>query len=352
MSVLHLRRDMVVVEEDEQAVEIDKPFPLRTIEADAEIAEVTEVDHEEPQERPRKSFLQVARWWLNAAVVAVALLAYPVAIVMASDVGDGQAVGGVDRTKWTAPWAGAAATLMERHFNGLGWASDAPSWTPMARLTAKPAYQTAMAGAVGEFVTLQNRQAASSGETDPDLSVASRLVSAKSTAIQLRAARDALLNFDRRMRRRSAAPVSSPAQLAEQLALMDAWAAKSQAEVAAAAAVGGGFVDHEATRAVYTAKGRAMAAYVFLDAMNWPDNSKAAEARSAALEAWRAAAQFHPVIVLSGSPDGSLFGNHAASMGFLIAQAQKATADFKAMVAAQPGAPSVLANAAPASVVK
>jgi hypothetical protein len=350
MSVLQLRRDMVVVEE-EAAVEIDKPFPLRTIDAD-EVAEVTEIELDEHEERPRRSLLKAIRWWLNAAIVGMALLAYPAAILTASDVGDGQVGVGVDRTKWTAPWAGAAATLLQRHFDELGWASDAPSWTPMARLTAKPAYQAAMAGAVGEYVALRNAQAASQGEADSDLSVASRLVSATSTAIQLRAARDALLNYDRRMRRRSAAVVSSPTQSADQLALIDKWASKSQTEIAAAAAVGGGFIDQEATRAVYAAKGRAMAAYVFLDAMSWPDSSKAAEARSTALEAWRAAAQFHPMIVLSGSADGSLFGNHAASMGFLIAQAQRATSDFRAAVAAQLAAPSVLANAAPASMVK
>jgi hypothetical protein len=242
---------------------------------------------------------------------------------------------------------------MEEHFNDLGWATDAPSWMPMARLTGKPAYQTAMAGAVGEFVTLVNAQASTSGEVDADLSAAARLISAGSTGIQLRAARDALVNYDRRMRRRSATPVATPAQLAEQLALIDAWAVKSQAEIVASAAVlGGSPIDDEATRAVYSAKGRAMAAYIFLDTMTWPENAKAAEARSVALEAWRAAARFHPLIVLNGSPDGSIFGNHAASMGFLIGQAQKATANFlvAASVPAKPAA--IVADAAPVSVVK
>ena len=354
MSVLQLRRDMVVVEE-EPAVEIDKPFPLRTIDAGEELAEataITEIEHEEVDERPRRSLLQILRWWGNAAIAAVVLLAYPVAIVMGSNVGDDRLAGMVDRTKWTAPWAGGAATLLENHFNGLGWAKDAPSWTPMARLTAKPAFQTAMAGSVGEFLMLQSRHAASSGESDPDLSVASRLVSVNSTAVQLRAARDALVNYDRRMRRRSAAPVVQPAQLIEQLALIDAWATTSQAEVAAAASLGGGFVDQEATRSVYAAKGRAAAAYVFLEAMSWPGASKAAQARTAALEAWRAAAQFHPLIVLNGSPDGSIFGNHAASMGFLVAQAQQATADFSAAIAAEPAPAAISANAAPAGAAK
>jgi hypothetical protein len=45
-----------------------------------------------------------------------------------------------------------------------------------------------------------------------------------------------------------------------------------------------------------------------------------------------------------------LFGNHAASMGFLIAQAQKATDDFKAAlhVPEQPTTSGLAAPAAPA----
>jgi hypothetical protein len=346
---------MVVIEE-ETAVEIETPFPLRTIDADdADVAEVSEIEEEEAiDERPRKSFFQVLRWWFNVAVLVLAILAYPVAILMASDVGDGRIASVVDRTTWTTPWTGAAATLMEKQFNELGWANDAPSWAPIARLTGKPAYQAAIASSVGEFVTLANRQESSSGQGDLDLSAAARLISANSTGIQLRAARDALVNYDRRVRRRSAPAAWSPTQFAEQIALIDAWAMKSQTEIAASAAVlGGSPIDDEATRAVYAAKGRAMAAYAFLDTMTWSESAKATEARAAALEAWKAAAQFHPLFVLNGSPDGSVFGNHPASMGFLISQAQKATADFHASVQVSPHPVSpVAANAVSANVMK
>jgi hypothetical protein len=85
--------------------------------------------------------------------------------------------------------------------------------------------------------------------------------------------------------------------------------------------------------AVYATKGRAIAAYIFLETMHWPEDAAAAAARNAALAAWKSAAEFHPMVVLNGSPDGSLFGNHSTSMGFLLTQAQKATADYKALVA-------------------
>jgi hypothetical protein len=349
MSVLQLRRDMVVVE-DEPVVEIDTPFPLRTI--DAVVTEITEPDND-AEHAPSRSLFGKLRFWFNASIIASIIAIYPTMIVFSSDVGDRNLSGMVDRTGWAAPWAGGAATLMEKHFDQLGWASDAPDWSPMARLTAKPAYQSAMASSIGEFIVLANTQANAIDKGDPDLEAAARLVSQSSNGVQLRAARDALANFDRRLRRRGAAFVFTPPQVGEQLALIDSWAIKSQADIAKTASVlGGSPIDESATVAVYRAKGVAVAAFVFLDAMQWPDSPAAAAARNAALAAWKEAAEFHPMFVLNGSPDGSVFGNHAASMGFLIAQAQKATQDYIAQVAAPQQPAASIANAASPSLLK
>ena len=345
MSVLKLRRDMVVVDEEpvaETVAEIEKPFPLRKIEPeDANIieGELTEPseDHDD-EEHHGKTFFGHVRFWFNAAVIVAAVGAYPAMVVASSDVGD-RDIGVVNRSDWTAPWAGGVSALMERHFNELGWASDAPGWSPMARLTAKPAYQSAMASSLGDFIKLTNAQAAAAGRPDQDLEAASRLVSSASTGIQLQAARDALTNYDRRLRRRDVSSVSTPSEVSEQLGLIASWATVSQEEIAASAkSVGGNPIDEDATRAVYSAKGRAAVAYTILASLQWPETPAAAKAREGALEAWKSAAQFHPLIVLNGDPDGSLFGNHATSMGFLLGQAQKATNDFLATFpqAAQP----------------
>ncbi|HVY87905.1 MAG TPA: hypothetical protein VG942_03505 [Hyphomonadaceae bacterium] len=372
MSVLHLRRDMVVVKKEpdpapDPAVEIEKPFPLRKIEEDpaddvieAEAEEISE-HHDHDEAHPPGGFMRAVRFWFNAALLVAILGAYPTLVVMSSNVGDGNISGMVDRSKWSIPWTGGASTLMEKHFDELGWASDAPSWAPMARLTAKPAFQSAMAGAIGEFVTLENAQANASRQDDPDLAAAARLVSKDSTSVQLRAARDALTSYDRRLHRRAATVATTPAQLAEQLKLVETWAMKSQSEIAAAAATAGNSpIDAATTKAVYAAKGRAMAAYVFLDTMIWPQAPRAAEARAAAMDAWKVAAEFHPMIVLSGKADGSVFGNHAVSMGFLVARAQKATDDFLVTLAtapavspASPAASSAtMASAVPGALAK
>jgi len=265
-------------------------------------------------------------------------------VVLGSDVGDDRIGSNVDRTRWTAPWAGGAASIMEDQFGKLGWAADAPEWAPMGRLTAKPAYQAALAQSIGEYITLMNRHAVALGVSDPDLEAATRLVSINSTGVQVRAARDALVSYDRRLRRKGVATSETSADLAAQLSLIESWAVKSQADVARTSqTLGGSPLDENATVAVYAAKGRAMAAYTFIDTMHWPEDAKSIAARNAALATWKAVASFHPLIVLNGSPDGSLFGNHPSSMGFLLAQAQTATADYLALVGAPPPVVAVTA---------
>ncbi len=365
MSVLQLRRDMVVADppaadagtENTAVVEIDAPFPLRTINVTPDVIEPVDGGGDET---PGESLAVRARGWLRLIAGLVVLGAYPSMVVMSSDVGDRKLASLVDRAQWTAPWAGAAATLMERHYSHLGWAADAADWTPMARLTAKPALQHAMAESIGEYVNLMSQNAIADGHPDADLSAAARLVSVNSTGAQLRAARDALVNYDRRERRRGVVENSDPARLAVQLQLVGTWATRSQAEVARVAAMtGGGPIDRSATQAVYAAKGRALAAFAFVGAMHWPEDAKTVAARNAALAAWKAAAGFHPLLVLNGSPDGSVFGNHAASMGFLIAQAQTATAAYQAAIeagakagAVDATAAAVIANSAPSTAVR
>jgi hypothetical protein len=355
MSVLKLRRDMVVVEEeakDDPLVEIDRPFPLRKIEpetSDIIEGEITELsaDHDHDY-RPRKTFFQRVKFWFTAAVIAAVLGAYPAMVIAASDVGDRNLSSLVDRAKWSSPWAGGAATLMERHFEQLGWASDAQAWEPMARLSAKPAYQSAMAASLGQVIALANSHAVADGRADPDLEAATRLVNAASTGIQMRAARDALVNYDRRLRRHDVAVAASPKQLGEQLALINGWASASQTELLATAeSIGGNPLDEDATRAVYAAKGRAVVAYVMLEALNWPQSPVAAEARAKALAAWKSVAEFHPLIVLNGDPDGSIFGNHPAAVGFLLVQAEAATKEFLAIIA--PAKPATAAQDKPAA---
>lgn len=346
MPVLKLRRDMVVLEDD-PATEVvgfgERPFPLRRITPEPASGALEVIDAgpagpaegPEAEEAPGRTFFGHVRWWFKAALVVMALGAYPAAMVAASDVGDGDIPAMTSRSDWAAPWIGGADALMEKHFSVLGWASDAPVWSPMARLVAKPAYQSAMAGALGDFIGLMNAHAQASGHADADLEAASRLVSATSTGIQLHAARDALVSYERRMKRRSVSLSATPRQELEQAALLASWAAVSENAIrASAASIGGSPVDEDATRAVYAAKGRAAAAFMVLDTMSRQETPAAEKARQAAREAWRAVGAFHPLFVLNGDIDGSLLPNHGAAMGFLLGEARKATEDLRASLAA------------------
>lgn len=353
MSVLKLRRDMVVVEEGAKPSEkeSDKPFPLRRIEAEpidvieAELV-APEADEHDLADAPHPTFFQRVGFWLKATAIVAALGAYPAMVVAASDVGDRDLSSLVDRSQWAAPWAGGAAVLMQQHFEQLGWASDAEAWEPMARLTAKPAYQEAMAQSLGAVIALANAQAISEKRPDADLEAAARLVSGDSTGVELRAARDALVNYDRTLKRRDVEVVTSPEMLQGQLGLLNDWAAQGQAAIlASSGSIGGNPMDEDATRAVYTAKGQAVVAYVMLEALDWPQAPAAVAARAKAAEAWKAVAEFHPLVVLNGDPDGSVFGNHPAAVGFLLTQAETATAALKAELPVAKPAPA----AAPAA---
>jgi hypothetical protein len=359
MSVLKLRRDMVVVEEGSARTsekDTDTPFPLRRIEAEpddvieAELVAPDADDDGEPELAPHKTVVQRVGFWLKTTAIIAALGAYPVMVIAASDVGDGNLSGLVDRSQWAAPWTGGAAVLMQTHFDDLGWAADAQPWEPLARLTAKPAYQKAMAQSLGAVVALANSQAIAAGRPDADLEAAARLVSGDASGVQLRAARDALVNYDRRLKRRDVSFTSTPGQLKDQLALVSAWAAQSQAGIlSSAASVGGNPMDEDATRAVYEAKGRATVAFMLMEALDWPQSPDAVAARASALEAWKNVAEFHPLVVLNGDPDGSVFGNHPAAVGFLLTQAEAATAALLATLPAetapQPAAPAATATA-------
>lgn len=360
MSVLKLRRDMVVVEDERETdtvSESDRPFPLRKLDVESEdIVEghITEV-HDDADDHvhidPPKTFFQHVRFWFNAAAIIALLGAYPALTIAASDVGDRDFENLLNRAEWSSPIIGGVATLMEQHFDRLGWASDAEAWEPMARLTAKPAYQAAMAEALGDLIRLANSRAIAAGHPDVDLDAAARLVKEDSTGIQLRAARDALVNHDRRLRRRDALTDISAKDVLNQITLLNGWANASQQQIiATSTSIGGSPMDEEATRAVYAAKGRAAVAFLMLDAMKWSESPELAKSRNAAMAAWRDVAKFHPLIVFNGDADGSLFGNHPAAMSFQISRAEAATQAFEAAVkaampAAAAAAPSVPAGA-------
>jgi hypothetical protein len=314
------------------APEVPAPeLPAPELPAAAKTVAVQEMELHEEEPRPRRARTPSRAGFVLKAAAAVAIVgAYPAMIVASSGVGEAAATAEVDRSAWTVAWAGAAAGLIDLHSEELGWTPDAPDWAPAARLVAKPELQAALAASLGEFVSLRSREALTTGERDPELDIAARLLSADSTGAQMHAARDALAAHDRQARRRAASAVAPEAIAADHLALFERWAADSRRDLAAAAELIAGWpVDESATRAVYAAKGRAQAAFALMQALPWPDHPAAQLARGEALAAWRAALEFRPLIVFNGPADGSMLPNHAVAMGFLMSEAEAATSAYR-----------------------
>jgi hypothetical protein len=308
---------------------------------DAEFADLT------PPARAGWRPGRVTRVSLMVAL-ALAAAAWPALLAASSRVGVAATLTPVDRTQWTVPLAAAAATSIERQHAAYGWAPGAPVWSPLAHLAGKPAWQSAFAQALGELTALAGIQAGGDFEPDADLAAAGRLLNASSTPAQLRAAGEALVNFDRRVRRGAADAGLTPADAAERLRLVGDWAALSQADLARPlGAVGGWPVDRDANVAVHAAAARGAAAWIAIETLDWPEAPSALSAREAALSAWRRVAEFRPLVVANGDPDGLAPGNHAAALGFLVDRAAAATADYLELVelapagAAAPAVPPV-----------
>lgn len=348
-SVMKLRRDMIVADDRNTggatpAAE-PAPGPQTVVHTAADDTDIEDEVH-------GPTFLGRLKLWGGLAAGIAALAAYPAMVVAESDTGDREVIASLEPSEWTAPWAGAAAGLMQIHFDSAGWAVDAPQWAPAARLTAKPALQSAVAESLGEFLTLKSREATVAGERDVDLEAAARLLTGASTGVQMRAAFEALVSHDQRARRYAAAAAAPDGDALSELALIGQWASRSQSELAAAAAQGQDIIDAGATRAVYSAKGRAQAAYALIRAIGVHDDDRLEATREAALDAWRAVASFDPLLVLNGAPDSPLLGNHAASLGFLVTHAEAATASYRAAAARlSPVSGPGMANVVSASIL-
>ena len=78
-------------------------------------------------------------------------------------------------TPWYSNDTGTAMTLLGRELTVAGWASDRSWWHPQARLTALPAWQDGVTGALSEYTLLASEHASREpGLPDSDLLAAAR----------------------------------------------------------------------------------------------------------------------------------------------------------------------------------
>jgi len=197
-----------------------------------------------------------------------------------------------------AGWAIPAGTLLSFHLVEAGWAPAAHPLAPSARLAAKPAYQSGLAAAIGDWAGAEDARLRRAGIADPDLRAASRLLGVRSGGTDIAAAGLALDSFARRVRRNELAG-AAPAY-AGGLGRPALWAALSAEEIAAAArGPGPGWFSPSLSKTINAARGRAAAAVTLLSgaelALTAPEMRAAL---AAAIEAWEAVEAYDPFLVL------------------------------------------------------
>jgi hypothetical protein len=292
---------------------------------------------------PSPTMAALGRFWrriVNTAKLGLVLAlvgGYPAMIVLGHKV-DASAVVLSSAAPWHSNDTGTATTLLGRELTVAGWASDRAWWHPQAQLTALPAWQDGITGALSDYMVLAAEHAAREpGAPDTDLLSAARLLvpAQEAEAVpRLNAAAEALQSYEGRLSRGLAAQPNGLGVLLDELTLYQSWALESQARLRSSADRAEGWpASREDIQALYTTRGYAqVASQMMMSSLIQEPNlvySRAAtEARDRAIFAWRRAATFNPLMVSSQASTGSFLADHPAAMMYYLAEIDSATADF------------------------
>jgi hypothetical protein len=241
-------------------------------------------------------------------------------------------------TPWYSNDTGTAMTLLGRELKVTGWANDRSWWHPQARLTAVPAWQDGVTGALSDFTLLASEHAAlEPGAPDTDLLAAARLLvpsqEAEATP-RLNAAAEALQSYEGRLSRGLAAQPKGLGVLLDELALYKRWATDSETRLRSSVDRAEAWPASQADiEAIYMSRAYAQVASQLMmsSLIQEPDlvyTRSAAEARDRAIFAWRRAATFNPLIVSSQAGTGSFLSDHPAAMLFYLSEVNTATTQF------------------------
>lgn len=262
---------------------------------------------------------------------------YPALTVLGHKV-DSNAVVLSAATPWYSGDTGTAMTLLGRELKVAGWANDRSWWHPQARLTALPAWQDGVTGALSDYALLASEHAAREpGAPDSDLLAAARLLvpsqEAEATP-RLNAAAEALQSYEGRLSRGLAAQPKGLGVLLDELALYKRWSADSQTRLRSSVDRAEAWpASREDIEAIYMSRAYAQVASQMMmsSLIQEPDlvyTRAAADARDQAIFAWRRAATFSPIMVSSQAGTGSVLSDHPAAMMFYLSEIDTATTKF------------------------
>jgi len=285
----------------------------------------------------------LGRFWSRIVKTAklglvVALVGgYPAMTIMSHKV-DSSAIVLSSASPWYSNDIGTATSLLGRELTVAGWANDRSWWHPQAQLTALPAWQDGITGALSDFTILAAEHAAREpGVADTDLLAAARLLEPAQEAEavpRLNAAAEALQSYEGRLSRGLAAQAKGADVFKDELKLYQNWSTQSQARLQSSANRAEGWpASREDIQALYKARAYAQVASQMMmsSLIEEPDlvvTRDAREARDRAIFAWRRAATFSPLIVSSQAGTSTFLSDHPAAMMYYLAEIDTATADF------------------------
>lgn len=277
--------------------------------------------------------IKTAKFGLVLALVG----GYPAMTVMSHKV-DSSAVVLSSASPWYSNDTGTVMTLLGRELTVAGWANDRSWWHPQAQLTALPAWQDGITGALSDYTVLAAEHAAREpGAADTDLLAAARLLAPAQEAEaipRLNAAAEALQSYEGRLSRGLAAQAKGLTVFQDELKLYQNWSTESQARLRSSADRAEGWpASSQDIEALYKARAYAQVASQLMmsSLIEEPDlvrTRDAREARDRAIFAWRRAATFSPMMVSSQAGTGAFLSDHPAAMMYYLAEIDTATADF------------------------
>ena len=278
------------------------------------------LDDAEPSplmEKANQLWRRFKRLMLLAIIVGAATF-YPMSILSGHHIDDRE-IFPSDTLGWESTEIGTMLTLLGRELTGAGWTGDRPDWHPQARLTALPAWQSGLAGALSDYsAVLASRAPDSSGRPDADLSAASRLLSlAEGTS-------------DGRLARNLAPEINSVGDLDARLIELTDWANNSLTALRQSANTAQGWpASTSDIEAIYHARARAHVAGELLKAATQISagqlSALAMSNYDDALFAWRRAALFSPLIIMSQARTDLILSDHPGTMAFYMSEAATAT---------------------------
>ncbi len=319
MSVLQFSRKSEVIAEEPTPVEIKKPIPLKKKTAEA---------------LKKSRIPKIFKRYLLIATGFVLILAYPFMVLQANKISDDLNFPESIQQTWSSPWAGVGAQLLEREVEQHGWANDAPIWSPLARLTAMPAYQKAIGHAIGDYAELVNEELG--GSAAADLNTVALLLSRDISKNEIRAASEALISFNGGVRLHRYDDTLTSKRYAERVDLMISWMRQSTGELASVInSPDRKLFEKSAIEAVYTAKARAYVAHRFLSIMQAPVGLSIKNEHAEAISQLEKAASFKPLLVANGKADGMIFASHPAALYQLLNRVEMALFEVAEAVESQ-----------------